>query len=368
MPLKHQKNIAVVLGARPNFVKAAPFFREAAHYPELKFTLIHTGQHFDYKMSEIFFNEMQIPKPDIYLDVGGEFHTEKIGRMFNALTQTLGNGKFDFVILFGDVRSTLAGAIAAVASNQPIVHIEAGLRSHDRRMPEEIHRVIVDHLSGLLFTTEPSANENLVREGIGRAKIQYVGNLMIESMEMFQPKINASTIVNTLGLRSKDYIIATIHRQENTDDASILKNILSLIGEIAKSHTMILPLHPGTKTKIRDCGLTELLANIQVIEPLGYFDFIKLISESGGVITDSGGIQEETTHLGIPCATLRDNTERPITLELGSNKLFTAQIENSEEVKKHLARRDFKSKHIPMWDNQVSKRIFAHLETYLEKA
>ncbi len=368
MTLNSQKNLVVVLGARPNFIKAAPFFREAKNHPEFKLTLVHTGQHFDDNMSRVFFDEMQIPRPDVFLDIQGEFHTEKIGKMFNALKHTLGNRKFDATVLFGDVRSTLAGAIAAAANNQRIIHVEAGLRSHDRRMPEEIHRVVVDHLSDLLFITEPSATENLLKEGVSNAKIRHVGNIMIESIETFWDKIQASPVVKTLGLRDKSYIVATIHRQENTDNAATLRAILMLLDKIACDSTVVLPLHPGTRERVEEYGLTGLFDNLRIIEPLGYFEFLKLVSMSGGVVTDSGGIQEETSHLGVPCATLRDNTERPITIELGSNKLFTAQIENSEEIKKHLARRDFKSKHIPMWDNQVSKRIFAHLETYFGEA
>ena len=312
---KKRRNIAVILGTRPNFVKAAPFFRQAKNYPEFKFTLIHTGQHFDDNMSKIFFEEMEIPKPDIQLDVKGDFHTEKIGKMFNALKHVLKSDNFESVVLFGDVNSTLAGAIAAVSNQYKIIHVESGLRSHDRRMPEEINRAIVDHLSHILFTTEPSANENLLREGISKDKIRYVGNIMIESLIMFRDKIDNSDVLDRLKLSAKSYALVTIHRQENTDSTQSMKTILEILQRVNKRIPIVIPMHPGTQQKIIDYKLGNLLTGFNIIEPLGYFDFVKLMAESKGVITDSGGIQEETTHLGVPCCTLRYNTERPITIE-----------------------------------------------------
>lgn len=359
MGLEQSKHYAVILGARPNFVKAAPFFLEARKYPHFKFTIIHTGQHFDDNMSKIFFEEMEIPQPDFYLDIKAELHTEKLGKMFNALNSLLSRSEnnYDGLIVFGDVNSTLAGAIAAKNNNIKLIHIEAGLRSHDRRMPEEINRAIVDHLADLLFTTEPSANDNLSKEGVSPEKIKYVGNIMIESLEIYRDKIEASHIIDELKLASKSYILATIHRQENIDGKAPLRQILGLLNEIALNRPVVFPVHPGTRKKIEKYGLTDFLANLMTIDPLGYFDFIKLIKESFGVITDSGGIQEETTHLGIPCATLRDNTERPITLELGSNKLFNLKLVQSVEIIYHLGK-NFKAKPVPLWDDQVSKRIF----------
>lgn len=356
-----KKHYAVIVGARPNFVKAAPFFREAKNHPELKFTVIHTGQHFDANMSDIFFSQMGLPRPDIHLDIKGEFHTEKIGKMFNALQRVFKAYNFDGTIVFGDVNSTLAGALAAVKSNSHLIHIESGLRSHDRRMPEEINRVIIDHISEKLFTTEPAANENLAREDIAPEKIFYVGNIMIEALEVFWPQIEASEILKKLELTEKNYVVATIHRQENTDDEMTLKNILNILQTISKKWPMVMPLHPGTKAKINSYGLNDLLNGIKIVEPLGYFDFLKLVSSSQGVITDSGGIQEETSHLGISCVTLRDNTERPITITMGSNKLFNIDTNLSPEMLEHLAKKDWSSRHIPLWDQEVSKRIFSQL-------
>lgn len=361
-----RKKYAVIIGARPNFVKAAPFFKEAKLHPEYLFTLIHTGQHFDDSMSKIFFEEMSIPRPDIQLDINSGFHTEKIGKMFSALRDIFLENQFDGVIVFGDINSTLAGAVAAAKSTK-LIHIESGLRSHDRRMPEEINRVIVDHLSDLLFTTEPAANRNLIQEGIPLDKIKYVGNIMIESLETYSNLINQSDIILKLGINPKQYTVATIHRAENTDNPEILEKILKLLKEYSKKNTLVFPLHPGTRKKIDGYGLQPLLEGIYVVEPLGYFEFIKLVSESNGIITDSGGIQEETSHLGIPCVTLRDNTERPITIELGSNMLFpidTIKLGDTKDIQRHLNRMNFKKNNIPLWDDGVSKRIFKHLDDF----
>jgi UDP-N-acetylglucosamine 2-epimerase (non-hydrolysing) len=362
MELNKKKHFAIILGARPNFIKAAPLLKEAEKHPDFQFTLIHTGQHFDENMSRIFFEEMEIPKPSISLNISGEFHTEKIGKMFNSLRVVLEGGNFDGVIVIGDVNSTLAGGISAAKNNCRLIHVEAGLRSHDRRMPEEINRAVVDHLSDLLFTTEPSANQNLIKEGIPESRIKYVGNIIIEALETFWPKINSSNILNSLNLKKKDYVAATIHRQENVDNPHNLKNILLILQEINKDMPVIYPLHPGTKKRINEYKFNDLLKGLRIIEPLGYLEFMKLMAESRGVITDSGGIQEETSYLGIPCCTLRDNTERPITLELGSNKLFSVDLKNSDGIKEHLSRNDFKAKQIPLWDSRVSNRIFNYLK------
>ncbi len=356
--------IAVILGARPNFVKAAAFFKEAKSHPTFDFFIIHTGQHFDKEMSEIFFNEMGIPKPDINLEPKEGLHTEKIGKIFSELRELFAKEKFDAVIVFGDVNSTLAGGIASVKNGTTLIHIESGLRSHDRRMPEEINRVIVDHLSDLLFTTEPSANENLLKEGISNEKIKYVGNILTENIDIFWEKINLSTILKKINIERKKFILATFHRQENIDSVDKIKGIIDILNEINKNIMVVLPLHPGTKKKLIEYGLGDSLNNLKIIEPLGYFDFLMLISESRGVITDSGGIQEETSYLGIPCATIRDNTERPITVEKGSNRLFPINLNEVSEIIKHLNSTDFKPRNIPLWDKDVTKRIFEELNKF----
>ena len=357
-----KKRYAIVLGARPNFVKVAPFMREAKNHSNFEFELIHTGQHFDQNMSQIFFNEMNIPRPTIHLPTPTGFHTERIGKMFRSLQEVFHAQSFDGAIVFGDVNSTLAGALAATKSNRFLVHIEAGLRSHDRRMPEEINRVIVDHLSDLLFASEPAGQNNLALEGIPQERVHLAGNIMIESLEIFKEKIQASKILTYLETAPKKYCVATIHRQENIDSIESMKVILEVIQEIHKKIPIIFPLHPASRQRIENFKLDKLLQGFKVIQPLGYFDFIKLVGDSCGVVTDSGGIQEETSHLGIPCATLRENTERPITIEKGSNQLFKSTHDSISKILQHLSRRDFIQGSIPFWDDGVSKRIFNELE------
>lgn len=347
----------IVVGARPNFIKVAPFFKRIKEYPDLRLVLVHTGQHFDENMSKVFFDEMGIPKPDIQLEVKGEFHTEKLGKMFTALKKVTNSERYHGVIVFGDINSTLAGAIAASRARKKLIHVESGLRSHDRRMPEEINRVITDHLSDVLFVTEQSAVDNLILEGIDERKIHLVGNIMIESLELFMDTFNNSTILRDLGLTKKRYVVSTIHRAENTDDVMVLKKILHTLKDISKSYQLVLPLHPGTKKMIYQYNLEEYLDHFLVIEPVGYIEFMKLVLESKGVVTDSGGIQEETTHLGIPCCTLRDNTERPITILEGTNRLFPIETLNAKDVLSHLEKVDFSNHQIPLWDADVSRRI-----------
>jgi UDP-N-acetylglucosamine 2-epimerase (non-hydrolysing) len=361
MFFNRKRSYLVVVGARPNFIKVAPLLKRAKEYPHLSFTLLHTGQHFDENMSKVFFDDLGIPKPDIQFDTREELHTEKLGKMFTGLKNVIKRNKFHAVIVVGDVNSTLAGAVSTGTRGVKLIHIEAGLRSHDRRMPEEINRAVTDHVSSKLFITEPSAKENLLKEGIPADRIFYVGNLMIESIELFKSKFEASDILKRLGLTKKEYVVATIHRQENTDDKKIFEHILNTLNDVHKKIPVVLPLHPGTRNKLKTFGFEDKLKNITVIEPLGYIDFMKLVIDSKGVLTDSGGIQEETSHLGIPCATLRDNTERPITIELGSNKLFPLSNLVSDEVVAHLMRTDFKPGTIPLWDGEVSARILKHL-------
>lgn len=359
---KVKPKLAVIAGTRPNFIKLAPFMREAKKHNRFNYTVIHTGQHFDQNMSKVFFQEMEIPLPDIYLNPGGQYHTEKIALMIDKLKSVFKEHKFDGVVVFGDVNSTLAGALATIKYNSRLIHVEAGLRSNDRRMPEEINRVIVDHLAHLHFVTEQSGVDNLKREGVKDKKIHLVGNIMIEALENYKDRINDASILKKLDLSAKSYLLMTLHRQENTDNKQTLEYILNVALDLAKFQPIVFPLHPGTKKQIYEYGLESLLSKLNCVSPMGYFDFVKLIKESSGVITDSGGIQEETSHLGIPCCTLRDNTERPITLEFGSNNLFPIFTSSSQDLIKHLNRQDFSSGQIPFWDDQVSQRIFNILD------
>ncbi len=361
---KSKPRLAVIVGTRPNFVKAAPFLRTARNHPRFDYTVIHTGQHFDQNMSQVFFEELGISKPDVFLDTGGEGYSEKLARMFDGMKDIFKTHKFSGAVVFGDVNSTLAGALAAIKHGVRLIHIEAGLRSHDKRMPEETNRIIVDHLSHLHFVSEPAGVENLRREGVKDKKICLVGNIMIESLELYRDKINNSQILERLNLSPKSYVLATIHRQENTDSKRAMKDILTLLKDLRITYPIVFPLHPGTQRRIKEYSLESELEGLQIIEPVGYFDFLKLMKESKGVVTDSGGIQEETTHLGIPCCTLRDNTERPITLKFGSNKLFPIAEATVENMITHLNRQDFMPAQIPLWDLGVSERIFKVLDEW----
>lgn len=361
MPIR----LAIVVGARPNLVKAAPLLRSATQDPAFECTVVHTGQHFDKNMSEIFFQEMDIPEPDIIFEHSSGSVSERVGRTYRNMIDYFSNHTFDAVVVFGDVNSTLAGSLGALCNKTKLIHIEAGLRSHDRRMPEEVNRVIVDHIADLLFTTEASANENLRLEGIPDQKVCYVGNLMIESLLIYQRFFQDSEVLKKLALEPRSYVVVTVHRPENVEDSSALEKIFSVLGKLSHYTKVVLPLHPWTKQKISQYNLEHLLAPLTVIEPQGYFEFIKLVSDSRGVVTDSGGIQEETTHLRVPCATIRENTERPVTVELGSNQLFYLQDpEILEKILAHLAS-STEYKNIPLWDEQVSQRILARLKDFL---
>lgn len=359
--MNSKRKYLVIVGARPNFVKAAPLFRRAKEYPELGFTLLHTGQHFDENMSKIFFDQMGIPKPDIQLDIQGEQFSEKLGKLFSKLKQIVSEGDYDGVVVFGDINSTLAGAIAAASDKVKLIHIESGLRSHDKRMPEELNRVITDHLSDQLFATEQAGVDNLILEGVDEKKVSLVGNIMVESIEVFKDTFDQSTILEELHLSARAYVVATLHRAENTSDKAILKKLLTVLKKITEQYPVVFPLHPGTRQLIASYGLEDLLEGITVTEPIGYLDFMKLVMEAKGVVTDSGGIQEETSHLGIPCCTLRDNTERPVTLTLGTNQLFPIETLQATEVLAHLERTDFVPGKIPLWDGEVSRRILDRL-------
>lgn len=360
MALKKKNKFVAILGARPNFIKAAPLLLRAKSFPEFEFHLIHTGQHYDANMSQIFFDQLGLPTPQTHLEIGEYKQSEKLGRMINGINSTLNQISPQAVLVFGDVNSSLAGALAAIGARMPLVHIEAGLRSHDQRMPEETNRFIIDHLSSILFVTEPDGYANLIKECIPEHRICYVGNLMIEALEIYRPQIKDSTILKTIKLKPREFTVVTVHRDENISNRTNLEAIVGLIEALAKTRTIVFPIHPHTRDVIQTAGLTKKLGSVKLIEPLGYFDFGKLVAESAGVLTDSGGIQEETSHLGIPCATLRDNTERPVTLTQGTNQLFSLTA-TPEEINQHLSRRDFVPRTIPLWDDHVSSRILNRL-------
>ncbi len=308
-----------IVGARPNFIKANPVWRAINKMTDFNQILVHTGQHYDQIMSDIFFKELQMSLPDYNLNIGSDTHARQTAAIMIKFEELVNKLKPDLVLVYGDVNSTLAAAMVCSKLSISIAHVEAGLRSFDRRMPEEINRLITDQLSDLLFTPSKDGNSNLIKEGISESKIHFVGNVMIDTLVKLLPKADKPDNFKDL----KQYILVTLHRPSNVDDPKSLKLILHNLDIISKSNPVIFPVHPRTKKMITTNNL-EILnnENFHIIEPLGYLDFLGLMKSSATVITDSGGIQEETTYLGIPCITIRENTERPITVSLGTNQLI----------------------------------------------
>ncbi|PJJ75618.1 UDP-N-acetylglucosamine 2-epimerase (non-hydrolysing) [Thermoflavifilum aggregans] len=316
------KKIISVVGARPNFMKVAPLFRAFQQYRDIQHLICHTGQHYDDRMSRIFFEELELPRPDFYLGVGSGTHAEQLAGIMLGFEKILQSERPDLVIVVGDVNSTVACSLIASRFLIPIAHVEAGLRSFDRTMPEEINRLLTDALADYLFVSEPSGIRNLQKEGIPQEKIFFVGNVMIDSLLYYLPKIAQSEILQTLHCQPGEYILVTLHRPSNVDHREELKELIGLLREIASLKKIIFPVHPRTRNKIHEFSLEDMLpANVIITEPLGYLDFMQLVQHAALVITDSGGIQEETTFLQIPCITVRNNTERPVTVEIGTNRL-----------------------------------------------
>ncbi len=319
------KKIIIVAGARPNFVKIAPLMNEfKKHKDFFSVLLIHTGQHYDFKMSEIFFKNLNIPKPDIYLNIGSGSHAVQTAKIMIALEKILLKKKPDLVVVVGDVNSTLACSLTASKLNIKIAHVEAGLRSFDRTMPEEINRIVTDSLSDYLFVSEKSGLKNLKNEGIDKKKIYFVGNIMIDSLLHNMKAVYLSNILNNLKLKKKSYCLMTLHRPSNVDGQLALYEIYDILKAINKKILIVYSVHPRTrKMLIRHKLLNKFkkLPNLIMIAPLGYVDFIRLLKEAMFMLTDSGGIQEEATVLKVTCLTLRENTERPVTLTEGTNYL-----------------------------------------------
>ncbi|MCK4351997.1 UDP-N-acetylglucosamine 2-epimerase (non-hydrolyzing) [candidate division WOR-3 bacterium] len=374
------KKIFLIGGARPNFMKLAPLLEELKKYPS-KFNpiLVHTGQHYDYELSGTFFYDLVLPEPDLYLGVGSGTHGDQTGRIMIEFEKVVLKEKPDLIIVVGDVNSTLACAVVGSKLMIPIVHVEAGLRSFDRSMPEEINRLVTDMLSDYLFTTEESGNKNLLHEGIPNSKIYFVGDIMIDSLFKSLETARKSNILKKLGLRSKEYAILTLHRPSNVDTKKILSQIISAIEEITKSMKIVFPIHPRTKKNVAKFNLSlrlRRIKNLILTQSLGYLDFLCLEKNANFVLTDSGSIQGETTVLNIPCLTLRKNTERPITLEIGTNSLVgnnkskivkeafkiidgkspSARLAEAP-AKRAIRRAGKKGKIPPLWDGHTAERI-----------
>ena len=361
------KKIHLVVGARPNFMKMAPLYREFEKYPDkFEVKLIHTGQHYDEKMSKFFFNDLQMPVPDEYLEVGSGTHGEQTARIIERYEKVLFKDKPDLVIVAGDVNSTVACALDAAKLLIPVAHLEAGLRSFDRTMPEEINRLMTDVISDYLLTPSADANEHLRMEGIPEEKIYFVGNIMIDSLLQYKEKAKNSQILKRISEKydfspGDEYALITLHRPSNVDNLEGLTTILNAFEEISRKIKLIFPIHPRTSKQIKVFGLEEKVGkmkNLLLIEPVGYYDFLKLQMEAKFILTDSGGIQEESTVFGIPCLTLRPNTERPVTITEGTNKLV--KLETKEIVREAdliLNGKAKKGKIPKFWDGKTAERI-----------
>ena len=352
-----------IVGARPNFMKIAPIYAEMKRRESEFFPLIvHTGQHYDEKMSKAFFDDLGMPKPDVYLGIGSASHAVQTAKIMLEFEPIVLREKPDWVLVVGDVNSTIACALVCSKLGIKIAHVEAGLRSWDRNMPEEINRILTDSISDLLLTPSPDGNENLEREGIPGKKIKLVGNVMIDSLFMNLKRAEKSDIRRKLDLEEKDYAALTLHRPSNVDDKETFRGLLDALTEISRKIPVIFPAHPRTASRIKEFGFGEKIKNsrIKILGPLGYLDFLNLMSNSKLVLTDSGGLQEETTALKIPCLTLRENTERPITIEMGTNVLVGTDPEKiKREAFKILEKDDFAedSKIPPFWDGKTAERI-----------
>jgi UDP-N-acetylglucosamine 2-epimerase (non-hydrolysing) len=351
-----------IVGARPQFIKYAAIYRIIVreHLMEsFNNILLHTGQHYDYSMSRVFFDELGIEEPNYHLGVGSGSHGEQTAKIMIGVENILIREKPDLVVVYGDTNSTLGGALAASKLHIPVAHVEAGLRSYNRTMPEEINRILTDAISDYLFVSEESGVKNLKREGIPDEKIFFVGNVMIDSLISYLPKVERSEILRFFSLKPSQYGVVTLHRPSNVDSKERLKQIIDLLVDISEYKRIVFPIHPRTAQNLEKYDLLKFLNhNIIATKPLGYIDFIALIKNSAFVLTDSGGIQEETTFLGVPCITLRNSTERPVTVEIGTNVLAGEDITMAFKYVMEILNGSFKNGKIPeLWDGKASERI-----------
>lgn len=365
-----KRTVLCVVGARPNYMKMAPIHAALSASARFAPLLVHTGQHYDPEMNEAFFLDLAMPRPDANLEVGSASHAVQTAEVMKRFEPLLDQASNPVVLVVGDVNSTIACALVAAKKGVPVIHVEAGLRSYDRTMPEEINRVLTDQISDLLFTTERSAAANLAREGIADERIHFVGNVMIDSLRanLARAVPAEQTIAGGGAAVPPAYALATLHRPANVDDPVVLRTLLETLRRIGESLPVVFPLHPRTRAKIDQAGLGELLnaPNMLAQGPAGYLAMLGLMARARLVLTDSGGIQEETTALGIPCLTLRDNTERPITVEEGTNTLVGRNPTAILEAAREALGGGSKAGRIPeLWDGQAARRIVAVMERVL---
>lgn len=346
-----------VVGARPNFMKAAPVLRALSKFSDVRQTLVHSGQHYDRAMSDVFFEQLGVPDPDVNLAVGSGSHAQQTAGIMQRFEPVLLERKPDWVLVYGDVNSTIAAALVCSKLGFKIAHVEAGLRSFDRTMPEEINRLLTDQISDLLFTPSEDGNRNLQKEGVPAERIRLVGNVMIDTLIRFLPVAEAKTRELRARFGVSDFGLVTLHRPATVDSPEILLPILETLDEVAKELPIIFPLHPRTRGQLGD-RVQKFSAGLKIVEPLPYLDFLALQKHATVVVTDSGGIQEETTFLGIPCLTVRDNTERPITVTLGTNTVIGRDPASLQQAMgKVLHGERIKSEIPPLWDGKASERI-----------
>jgi len=360
------KRILNIVGARPNFMKIAPIHTQMQQTDSIEPILIHTGQHYDERMSTFFFDDLGMPKPDAFLGVGSGSHAEQTARVMVEFEKVCQKYNPDLVLVVGDVNSTMACSITAKKLWIPVAHVEAGLRSFDREMPEEINRLATDAISDILFVSERNGEINLKNEGGDPDKMHYVGNVMIDSLIHFMEKAEQSTVLKDQNLQENGFVLVTLHRPSNVDNAEQFAKILDAFDTISKEIPIVFPIHPRAQKNLETFGLAEKAAamnNLLLLPPLGYLDFIQLEKKCRFVITDSGGLQEETTYLGKPCLTVRENTERPITVQIGTNEIVGSDMEKLTRYARKILAGDWKKGDIPKyWDGKTAERIVKILD------
>jgi UDP-N-acetylglucosamine 2-epimerase (non-hydrolysing) len=357
------KNIHLIAAARPNFMKIAPLYHALSREDWCRVSIVHTGQHYDFNMSDAFFRDLRLPAPHFHLEVGSGSHAEQTGNVMIAYEKIALAEKPDWIIVVGDVNSTAACAMVGAKLCIPVVHLEAGLRSRDRTMPEEINRLVTDAIADVLWTPSPDADENLIAEGVARERIDFIGNIMIDSYEMMREAIAADGTVAKLGLTPGKFGVVTLHRPSNVDSSASLGALTDVLLAASRLLPLVFAVHPRTRKRLQEFGLEQRILDapgIKTVDPLGYVQFMNLVSNSAAAITDSGGVQEETTYLGIPCLTLRENTERPVTSTIGSNRLVRPEtlLENLEQS---LARKTRAGRRPDLWDGLAAQRAVQRL-------
>lgn len=355
------KKVIHIVGARPNFMKVAPIHRAIAARTPLQQILIHTGQHYDVKMSDVFFSDLGLPAPDVHLGIGSGSHAQQTAKTMIELERVFLEHKPDLVSVVGDVNSTVAAALVSSKLAIPLAHVEAGLRSNSRHQPEEINRVVTDRLADLLLTPSRDADANLLKEGVDPERIHFVGNVMIDSLLASKERADQLPVLKNLGLAPHGYAVCTLHRPSNVDDPRVLGGLLSAIAHVASRVPVVFPVHPRTRKMISEQGLNsafERNPNLRPVDPMGYLEFLALTSQARLILTDSGGLQEETTALGVPCLTLREQTERPITVEEGTNEVVGTDPDRIREAADRSLNGQGKKGRVPeYWDGRSGERI-----------